>query len=570
MMDCREKIVSEDYMSIILDFRLPEQILPIFGEGFCYQQIEGTLGVYYVDKSLQPAPSASQYLYRYIPQLFGLEAFPDAGDRGFNPQPLEASGILAQQRPPLSLTGRGVILAVIDTGIDYRERAFRYSDGSTRIRAIWDQTDQSGDPPEGFAYGTLYGREDIDRALNAEDPFEVVPQQDEIGHGTALASVAAGSSLDGGITFTGAAPDVELVVVKLRQAKQYLRDYYIVREDVPAYSTDDLMFAVKFAETFAISFLQPVVILLGLGTPLGCHNGTSILSEYLQSVSQRLGRAVVVGGGNEGNSAGHFRAILTETMKQAEIRVGEGSKGFVAELWGMQPAEFRVSVRSPGGEMISEVDFRLGRSVDYTFVYERTRLQMDYVANERNTGDELVVMRFENPTPGIWSVMVRGVRTAPEAVFDLWLNARQFLSGEVYFLAPSPEVTLTMPSYEPDAVTVSTYNSANNSFYYNSGQGFSRTGRMIKPDLAAPGVSVSTVRGPYSGSAMAAALTAGAVAQLLQWAVVERKAPFVSGREIRTYLTRGAQEESGEDYPSRRWGYGRLDMRKTFDEIAGR
>ncbi len=556
-------------MSIVLDFRLPEQILPLFGEGFCYQQIEGTLGVYYVDRTLQPPLSASQYLYRYIPQLYGLEAFPDAGSAGFDLQPLEVSGILAQQRPPLELTGRGVIVAILDTGLSYENPVFRYSDGSTRIRAVWDQTDQTGDPPEGFAYGTLYTREQINAALESGDPQAVVPLTDEIGHGTALASVVAGSRLDGGASFTGAVPDAEIVAVKLKPAKQYLRDYYLVPEEVPAYSTDDILFAIKFAESFAVSFFQPVVILMGMGTSLGCHNGTSLLSEYLQSVSQRLGRTVVVGGGNEGNAAGHFRALLTDTMREAEIRVGENTRGFMAELWGMQPAQFRVSVRSPGGEAISEVDFRLGRFVDYTFVYERTRLRMDYVPNERNTGDELIVMRFENPTPGIWTILVRGQRTAPNSVYDIWLSPQQFIGGEAFFLTPSPEVTLTMPAYEADAVAVSTYNSETNSFYYLSGQGFSRTGKMIKPDIAAPGVSISTVNGPYSGGAMAAAITAGAVAQLLQWAVAERNAPFVSGREIRTYLTRGARERASQDYPSRQWGYGTLDMRNTFDVIAG-
>ncbi len=569
-MDCREKIVSEDYMSVILDFRLSEQILPLFGEGFCYQQVEGSLGVYYVDRDIQPPLSASRYLYRYIPQLYGLEAFPDAGPREFDPQPLEASGILALQRGPLELTGRGVIIALIDTGISYEDPVFRYSDGSTRIRAIWDQTDQSGEPPEGFAYGTLYTREQINEALRSGDPQALVPHRDEIGHGTALASAAAGGRLEDGNGFTGAAPDAELVVVKVKPAKQYLRDYYFVPEGAAAYSTDDLLFAARFADTFAVPFFHPVVLLFGMGTSLGCHVGSSIFSEYLESVSLRLGRTVVVGGGNEGNAAGHYRAALTEQAKAAEIRVGGGSHGFMAELWGMSPAAFSVSVRSPGGEVIPETDFRLNRSVDYTFVYEKTRVQLAYVGNERNTGDELVVMRFETPTPGIWTVAVRGGRTVPNAVFDIWLSPVQLLSGEVFFLTPTPEVTLTMPSYVADTVSVSTYDSRNDSFYYNSGQGFSRNGLMIKPDLAAPGVSVSTVNGPYTGSAAAAAVAAGAVAQFLQWAVVEGKAPFVSGREIRSYLTRGARERPADEYPSRQWGYGRLDMQRTFDEIAGR
>ncbi len=569
-MDCREKIVSEDYMSVVLDFRLPEQLLPLFGEGFCYQTVEGSLGVYYVDRSLQPPLSASRYLYRYIPQLYGLEAFPDAGAREFDPQPLEESGILALQREPLELGGRGVIIALIDTGISYENPVFRYSDGSTRIRAIWDQTDQSGEPPEGFAYGTLYTREQINGALRSDCPQALVPHRDEIGHGTALASIAAGSRLEEGVGFAGAAPDAELVVVKVRPAKQYLRDYYLAPEGVPAYSTDDLLFAVKFVETFASPFFQPLVLLFGMGTSLGCHMGNSVFAEYLESVSLRLGRTVVISAGNEGNAAGHYRAALTEQVKHAELRVGEGSRGFMAELWGMRPAGFSVSIRSPGGEVIPEINFRLGRSVDYTFVYEKTRVQLDYVENERNTGDELIVMRFETPTPGVWTIAVRGARTVPNTVFDIWLSPKQLLCGEIYFLTPVPEVTLTMPSYVADAVSVSAYNSRNNSFYYNSGQGFSRNGLRIKPDLAAPGVAVSTVNGPYSGGAAAAAVAAGAAAQLLQWAVTEGRAPFVSGRELRSYLIRGAKEQPSDEYPSRQWGYGRLDMRRTFDEIAGR
>lgn len=568
-MDCREKIVSQDYLSVILDFSLSEAMLEDSGEGMCYQRVEDSLGVLYLSRNLGPELSASQILYRYIPQLYGLGSFPAAGSREFNPQPLEVSGILAQQQPPLELTGRGVIVAVIDTGISYESPVFRYSDGSSRILALWDQTDQSGEPPEGFAYGTEYTRERINEALYSENPREIVPEYDEIGHGSALASVAAGSRIDGGVTYTGAVPDAELVVVKLKPAKQYLREYYMTAEGVPAYSTDDILFAIKYAQQFAVPLSRPVVICIGLGTSLGSHSGASILSDYVNQVSLRPGRAIVISGGNEGNTAGHFRAPLTDSVTRAEIRVGENTRGFVAEMWGAIPASFLVSLRSPGGEALPEMDFRFGRDVDYTFVYEKTRVRVNYVQNERNTGDELIIFRFEAPSPGIWTILVRGARTTVDSVFDIWLMPGQFIDGEVYFLTSTPEMTLTMPSYARDAVGVTSYNSANNSFYYNSGQGFGRNG-AIKPDLAAPGVSVSTVNGPYSGSAMAAALTAGAAAQLMQWRVVEKNQPIVSGREIRTILSRGAREEAGDPYPSRQWGYGRLDMRKTFDEIAGR
>lgn len=565
-MDCRDMIVSEDYMSILLDYIPGEEERS--GDWYCYRQIDGALGVYYMDIARALPLSPANYLYRYIPQLYGLGGFPAMGGREFDPAPLEISGILAQQRPPLELTGRSVVMAFLDTGISYENPVFRFSDGSSRILAIWDQTDQGGKAPEGIGYGSEYTREQINEALLSENPRSIVPQRDENGHGTAVASVAAGSRLEEGAAFAGAAPDADIVVVKLRPAKRYLRDFYQIAAGVPAYSTDDIMFAVKYVQRFAVPLYQPLVVCLGIGTSLGSHTGGSLLSEYLQSVASRVSHAVVIGGGNEGNTAGHFRSVLEEEETKAEIRVGENVRGFTAELWGTLPAVFRISVRSPGGELIPETDFRLGASVDYTFVYEKTRVQIDYMPNEINTGNELILLRFTLPSPGVWTIGVRGIRSLSGSIFDLWLLPKQFLDGEVSFLAPDPDVTLTMPAYTEDAVTVTSYNSGNGSFFFRSGRGFSRTGK-IKPDLAAPGVGVSTVNGPYSGGSMAAALTAGAAAQLFQWCVYENNYRRISGRGIRGFLSRGAREERLEEYPSRLWGYGRLDMRRTFDEIAG-
>lgn len=565
-MDCRDMIVSEDYMSILLDY-IPEEE-ERSGDWYCYRQIDGALGVYYMDIARALPLSPANYLYRYIPQLYGLGGFPAMGGREFDPAPLEISGILAQQRPPLELTGRSVVMAFLDTGISYENPVFRFSNGSSRILAIWDQTDQGGKAPEGIGYGSEYTREQINEALLSENPRSIVPQRDENGHGTAVASVAAGSRLEEGAAFAGAAPDADIVVVKLRPAKRYLRDFYQIAAGVPAYSTDDIMFAVKYVQRFAVPLYQPLVVCLGIGTSLGSHTGGSLLSEYLQSVASRVSHAVVIGGGNEGNTAGHFRSVLEEEETKAEIRVGENVRGFTAELWGTLPAVFRISVRSPGGELIPETDFRLGASVDYTFVYEKTRVQIDYMPNEINTGNELILLRFTLPSPGVWTIGVRGIRSLSGSIFDLWLLPKQFLDGEVSFLAPDPDVTLTMPAYTEDAVTVTSYNSGNGSFFFRSGRGFSRTGK-IKPDLAAPGVGVSTVNGPYSGGSMAAALTAGAAAQLFQWCVYENNYRRISGRGIRGFLSRGAREERLEEYPSRLWGYGRLDMRRTFDEIAG-
>jgi len=569
-MDCREKIVSEDYLSLILDYPFVPAVLEEAGIDHCYVPVRGNLGILYLKRSSLPEVSVSGFSYRYLPQLYGLGAFADTGPSAFDARPLSESGILSVQLPPLSLTGVGVIIGIIDTGISYENPVFRYSDGSSRILAIWDQTDQSGEPPKGFLYGSLYTREQINEALLTQAPQERIPVTDEIGHGTALAAVAGGSRLSEGEAFTGAAPDAVFVVVKVKPAKEYLREYFLTAENVPAYSTDDLLMAVRYLEDFTIPFERPLDILIGMGTSLGSHTGASLFSEYLQSAAERFSQTVVIAGGNEGNAAGHFRAALREQQRAVEIRVGENTKGFMAEIWGMSPAVFRVSVRSPGGETVEEVDFRLGDRLDYTFVYEKSRLEIDYVLMERNTGDQLVLLRFTDPAPGVWTVLVRGLRTVPGGVFDVWLTPAGFIQGEAYFLSADPEITLTMPSYVEDSVTVTAYNSQNGSFYYNSGQGFSRTGQQ-KPDLAAPGVRISTPIGPYTGTAMAAALTAGAAAQLLQWTVVEKNRTYLSSREINGYLTAGARRvETAESYPGRQWGYGRLDMERTFDVIAGR
>ena len=252
--------------------------------------------------------------------------------------------------PPLELTGRRVVMAFIDTGISYENPVFRYSDGSSR-----DSGDLGSDRSErtvagGFLYGTEYVREQIDRALELEDPHSLVPEKDEIGHGTAVASVAAGSRLEEGSLFTGAAPDCEIVAVKLRPAKQYLRDYYRIADKEPAYSTDDILLAVKYVQQFVIPLYRPIVICLGLGTSFGSHSGVSLFSEYLQRIARSVSQAVVIRGVEmKGNTASHFRGRLTENQQQVELRVGEGVTGFTAELWGSKPSVFRLAVRSPGG-----------------------------------------------------------------------------------------------------------------------------------------------------------------------------------------------------------------------------
>ncbi len=572
-MDCKEMILSEDTYDIITDFSASE----FLQDGIdCYENIGEEFLILYLSRLSIRNPEVDFFPYHNMPKLYGLmqlsptdEASPGAAP--FDPANLIASGIMQVQRPPLNLTGQGVILCFIDTGIDYRDPAFLDENGNSRILAIWDQTVQTGTPPKGLKYGSEYRREEINRALHSEDPYSIVPSRDENGHGSVLAGVAAGSVFRQGSPYIGAAPNADIVVVKLKECKQYLRSFYLVPENVPAYQENDIMLGIKYAESFVRLFERPVVICLGLGTNQGDHAGSSALSRYLSSLAVRRSRAAIVCGGNEGNASHHYHGVLSsqppeETARDVEIRVSEGCQGFWLEIWGTLPDAFNVSVRTPGGENIPELRISLQQSVTYSFIYEKSRVTIDSALVEENSGEELILFRVQDPTPGIWTFRVTGTGTLYNGNFHMWLPITEFLSAPVYFLNPDPDMTLTEPSMTPEVISVSTYNAENNSFYAESGRGFGRTGQ-IRPDLAAPGVNISTIKGRRTGSSLAAAITAGAVAQFFQWAVVEGNNRLAESREIRSYFIRGVVRTPGLSYPNREWGYGRLNLEETFNAL---
>lgn len=599
--ECREKILSNDYFDVIIDF--PLNTAGLEGLDLCYVNVDNLFNIIYVNRNTGFQPTDYLYSHRSLPKLYGLmqesqtegvgntdsgtgnvgniartaagTAMPTVGSREpFDPNSLIVSGITQVQREPLKLDGSGCVIVVIDTGIDYTDAAFRNEDGSSRILAIWDQTIQTGQPPAGFFYGTEYTREDIDRALQSQDPYSVVSSHDTNGHGSEMAGVAAGSRLGNGLTYFGAAPGADIVVVKLKECKQYLRDFYLIPEGVPAYEETDIMLAVQYGDSFTRTFRRPVIFCLGIGTNYGDHAGSSALSRYLDNIAVRRSRAVVVCGGNEGNAAHHFQGNLsngrqgTSEGQPVEVRVGEGAQGFLLEIWGNIPDVFTVSVRSPGGETIPAIRLGIRDVITYGFIYERTKITIAGTLVEPASGEELVVLRVQDPTPGIWTFRVEAAGEIHNGTFHLWLPITQFMNTSVYFLTPTPYITLTEPAMASDVISVSTYDASNNSFYIESGRGFTRTG-AINPDFAAPGVNVSTIHGKQTGSSLAAAITAGAVAQFMQWAVVEQNNQVVESREIKNYFVRGASRSFDEVYPNREWGYGRLNMVGTFDALIG-
>ncbi|MBQ9140321.1 MAG: S8 family peptidase [Lachnospiraceae bacterium] len=570
-MECKEKILSEEYVDGVVDFPVERVIRE--GDDICYIPLSDRYYVAYQNRFISPDLSGSTYQYQYVPNLYGLMQMEVGGGTIFDPSSLVSSGIRQLQGQPLNLRGRGVVIAIIDTGIEYQNQAFLDSNGESRILAIWDQTVQEGTPPEGFVFGSEYTRTDINRALASQEPLTIVPTTDPLRHGTIMAGIAAGSAVGGGNRYLGAAPEADIVVVKLKEAKQYLREYYFVPEGVAAYQENDIMLGIAYANQFAIDFRRPVVICLGIGTNMGDHAGNSFLGKYMDSIAVQRSRAVVVCGGNEGIANHHYTWTFPTREEQVdyrdvEIRVGEGEKGFLLEFWGSLPDLFNISVRSPGGETIPPIRLGVEQMNTYGFIFEDTRVTVQSVLVEPGSGEEFFLFRFESPTPGIWTFRVTTIGEVHNGVFHMWLPITQFLSSTTYFLEASPDTTITEPAMASEIICVTNYNHVNNSFYLESGRGFSRTGK-IRPDLAAPGVNVPTLYGNRTGSSLSAAITAGGVAQFMQWAVVEGNSPLAESREVRNYFIQGANRMPGRTYPNREWGYGALNVLGVFERLRG-
>lgn len=571
-MDCKERILSNEYADGVIDF--PIERIVREGDDVCYITLDERYAVAYINRQLAPGFEENSFQYRYTPKLYGLMQTGEGVGGGtiFDPSSLVASGIRQLQGPPLNLRGNGVIVAIIDTGIEYTNPAFLNENGESRILAIWDQTIQEGAPPEGFFFGSQYLREEINRALLEEEPGQRVPVTDPLRHGTIMAGIAAGSLVNGGSAYVGAAPEADILVVKLKEAKQYLREYYFVPEGVPAYEESDIMLGIAYVNQFAIEFRRPIVICLGVGTNMGDHAGNSILGRYLGRVASQRSRAVVVCGGNEGIANHHFtwdfrRALDEERVKNVEVRVGEGERGFLLEFWGNAPDTYNISVRSPGGETIPPIRLGVEEINTYEFIFENTVVSVQSVLVEGGAGEQFIRFRFQEPTPGIWNFQVQRQGEVYNGRFHMWLPITSFMGGDTFFPEASPDTTLTEPSNAEEVITVTTYNHVNNSFYLESGRGYSRTNKM-KPDLAAPGVNVPTLYGNRTGSSLAAAITAGGVAQFLQWAVVERNSPLADTREVRNFLIKGATRQAGLTYPNPEWGFGALNVYGVFRSLT--
>lgn len=559
MPDCREFIISEEVADFIGRYSQTREEVMAEYEGYCPQIVNDRYVVVYDNMNGGSNINLKKNPYSAIPKLYGL----------MDVTSVSATGSLRlQNQRGLELTGQDVIVAFIDTGIDYTNRLFRYGTGQTRVIGIWDQTDNTGTPPEGFLYGSEYTRDQINEALNSDTPLDIVPHQDENGHGTFMASVCCGGYNEQQ-DFIGSAPNSLIAMVKLKEAKQYLKDYFLVDSDEPAYQENDIMLAVAYLRGLQIKYNKPIVYVLGLGSGSGSRSGNSPLAQTLDNVGNIVGSCVVVCAGNEASERLHYEGIVSDNGNDTvEINVGENNPGFVLELWGRAPDLFSVSFLSPLGESSAIIPAKKGTSEKVNFLIEGTTIEVDYFIVESVSGQQLIFMRFINPSAGVWNIRVYG-NNILSGNFNIWANLKQFVSSEIFFLKPSPQITITVPSGSENVLTVGGYNATNNAIFPQSGRGIT-SDNNIKPDLVAPAVDVfgAGLRNQEftrkSGTSVATALTAGCCAQLLEWGVIKQTDPYLKTISIKNYLIRGADRSRDIEYPNPQWGFGSVDVYNSF------
>ena len=581
MPDCSSLIVSEETGDYIIEYNSLyfEQIQR--QDGVCISCINDTWCILYTNYPGSRNINIQQGYYS-VPKLYGL----------MDTTSFDASGITATlNQPLLNVRGQGVLIGFLDTGIDYLREDFKASGGRTRIAAVWDQTIQSVNYEEDTGeaagteqydreqvqgmvqYGTVYTREDINAALEAEregqNPYDIVPSRDENGHGTFLAGVAAASET---ADYIGAAPEAEILMVKLKPAKKYLRDFYLLPEQVEAYSETDMMMGVRFLQQYAIREKKPLVICVGLGTASGSRTGALPFADLLNTLARQVNTVVVTCTGNEANNRTHTSGLAVSDTEPSEIEitVGADERGFVMEIWAESLDILSVAITSPSGERISRIPARIDTGGVYNFLLERSQVAVNYRVVESASGYEVIFMRFINPAQGIWKIHVYSL-TNIVGRYNAWLPLKQFLSGDTYFLNSNPSTTLTEPGAAERVISVGAYNHITDASYVASGRGYTATG-LVKPDFVAPGVDVYGVRagGGYTtrtGTSVAAAHAAGAAALLLTWGVTDGNLPYMGTNEVKSVLIRGAKRENNTVYPNNIYGYGKMDVIEAFYKL---
>ncbi|MGL5380566.1 S8 family peptidase [Clostridium sp.] len=568
--------MNENYKHFIVEYMgdFDEQIKKI--DYACGSSITDTLGVISVkDEDVQrlrkDVPSIIFIEGRSIYTLQEIE-----NSQGIDPSTTGEIGSV-KINPYLHLTGRGVLVGMVDSGINYLNEEFIREDDTSRILEIWDQGIQSNSKSY-FNMGTVYSNEEINKAIKAHksggNPHSIVPSIDEIDHGTKMAGIIGARGYNG--KMQGVANDCDFLVVKLAQSLNYkktLRENNLT--EVPVYNGTEILSAIEYLRYTARKLNKPLVIYLGLGTTEGSHDGNNMISRFITSLASKEGVVFIAGTGNEWDNEGHVLNYIKNDgeISTAELNIGKDMKTLEFTIWVQKPDRMALNVIAPSGEELDFISPKIYSMENKNYYFINTNLKVYCYDPENFTGHQIFNLVFTDIKKGIWKIQLKGEYIS-SGRYNIWLPSKSLLPEGTKFLNSNPINTLMVPSTARKVTTIGYYNEIKNTIESASGRGFN-TNYLVNPDIVANGIDILTTSGEdnkvvkVSGSSAATAIVAGSICLLIQWQVIDKKYTGLYSTKLRSILIYSAKREPMYDYPNESLGYGKLDLLDVFYVLGG-
>lgn len=459
------------------------------------------------------------------------------------------------------LSGEGVLIAILDSGINYTHPDFINEDGTSRILYMWDQT-VPGNPPEGFTEGSEYTNFQINDALQNDSPYQIVPEFDSIGHGTAVTGIAAGNGRSSNGQNIGVAPKSSLIIVKLGE------------NGYPSFAlTTQLMRAIKYVIDKAKLLNMPLAINISYGTNDGPHNGQSIFETYIDDMAELWKTSIIVAAGNEGGAGHHYEGMISSGNTQ-NIKFFYSGKypSFYITMWKNFADDLTVELILPNGESTGEV---VVYDLSGTYKIEDVSISINYGQPKFYTTFQEIFFQIDNNSPlpltGIFTIKIRAGEII-DGIYNIYLPTVEEVSYETAFTFPNENSTITIPATAQNVISVGGYDSLRDSVANFSGRGDTINIVYSKPDIVAPAVNILSASNSggystFSGTSMAAPFVTGSAALMMEWGIIQNNDPFLYGERIKAYLKSGARRISGISFPDNRWGYGALCLLNTMSQL---